>query len=100
MVWNVETFNAPGSRIIIVAVHVGAVKLYVQSVEALRKMERRGEDRMNLIVIDGFLCFASTPRPPNVLQIVTLVLCFPYFTDNFNKGKINFPCTRRAQAVP
>jgi hypothetical protein len=50
-------------RNIIVAVHIGAVKLYVPLVEALRKMEMRGEDMMNLIVINGFLCFASPPTP-------------------------------------
>jgi hypothetical protein len=39
----ISAFNAQGSREIIVAVHVGAVKIYVASVEALRKKERQGE---------------------------------------------------------
>jgi hypothetical protein len=40
--WN-SAFNAQGSRLIIVVVHVGAVKIYVAAtVEALRKKERTG----------------------------------------------------------
>jgi hypothetical protein len=35
--------DAQGSRGIIVAVQVGAVKIYVAEVEALRKKERQGE---------------------------------------------------------
>ncbi len=50
-VWNAETqykmlisaFNAQGSRGNIVAVQVGAVKIYVAAAEALRKKERQGE---------------------------------------------------------
>jgi hypothetical protein len=39
--WN-SAFNAQGSRLIIVVVHVGAVKIYVAAVEALRKKEKTG----------------------------------------------------------
>ncbi len=35
-----SAFNAQGSRVIIVVVQVGAVKIYVAPVEALRKNER------------------------------------------------------------
>jgi hypothetical protein len=35
-----SAFNAQGSRVIIVVVQVGAVKIYVAGVEALRKKER------------------------------------------------------------
>jgi hypothetical protein len=35
--------NAQGSRVIIVVVHVGAVKTYVAAVEALRKNKRQDE---------------------------------------------------------
>jgi predicted oxidoreductase (fatty acid repression mutant protein) len=38
-----SVFNAQSSRIIIVVVQVGAVKIYVAAVEALRKMERGNE---------------------------------------------------------
>jgi hypothetical protein len=38
-----SAFNAQGSRIITVIVQVGAVKIYVTAVEALRKKERRDE---------------------------------------------------------
>jgi hypothetical protein len=34
--------NAQGSRLIIVVVQVGAVKIYVAAVEALKKKERGG----------------------------------------------------------
>ncbi len=37
----ISAFNAQGSRGIIVAVHVGAVKIYVAAVEALRKEKPR-----------------------------------------------------------
>jgi hypothetical protein len=40
--WN-SAFNAQGSRLIIVVVQVGAVKIYVAEVEALRKKERQDE---------------------------------------------------------
>jgi hypothetical protein len=40
--WN-SAFNAQGSRVIIVVVQVGAVKIHVAAVEALRKKERGDE---------------------------------------------------------
>jgi hypothetical protein len=40
--WN-SAFNAQGSRIIIIIVHVRAVKIYVAAVEALMKKERGDE---------------------------------------------------------
>jgi hypothetical protein len=39
----ISAFNAQGSRGNIVAVQVGAVKIYVAAVEVLRKKERQGE---------------------------------------------------------
>ncbi len=38
-----SAFNAQGSRGIIAAVQVGAIKIYVTAVEAVRKKERQGE---------------------------------------------------------
>ncbi len=38
-----SAFNAQGSRWIIVALQVGAVKIYAATVEALKKKERQGE---------------------------------------------------------
>jgi hypothetical protein len=35
-----SAFNAQGSRLFIVVVHLGAVKIYVAAVEALRQKER------------------------------------------------------------
>ncbi len=40
-----SAFNAQGSRLIIVALQVGAVKIYVAIVEALNKKERQGESQ-------------------------------------------------------
>jgi len=40
--WN-SAFNAQGSRLIIVVVQVGAVKICVAAMEALRKKERQDE---------------------------------------------------------
>jgi hypothetical protein len=42
--WN-SAFNAQGSRVIIVIVQVGAVKIYVAAVEAVRKKEKQDEIR-------------------------------------------------------
>ncbi len=39
----ISAFNAQGSRGFIVVVQVGAVKIHVAAVEALRKKERQGE---------------------------------------------------------
>jgi hypothetical protein len=35
-------FNAQGSRVIIIVLQVGAMKIYVAALEALRKKERGG----------------------------------------------------------
>jgi hypothetical protein len=40
--WS-STVNAQGSRVIILVVQVGAVKIYLAAVEALRKKERQDE---------------------------------------------------------
>ncbi len=49
-------FNAQGSRLIIVVVQLGAVKIYVAAVEVLRKNERQDETQFTT-KIDGFLSF-------------------------------------------
>jgi hypothetical protein len=40
--WN-SAFNAQGLKVVIVVVQVGAVKIYVARVEALRKKQRQDE---------------------------------------------------------
>jgi hypothetical protein len=40
-----STFNAQGSRIIIVVVQVGAVEIYVAALKAVRKNERQDESQ-------------------------------------------------------
>jgi len=42
-----SAFNAQGSRLIIVVVLVGAVKIYVAAVEALRKKDRGDETQVS-----------------------------------------------------
>jgi hypothetical protein len=51
-----SAFNAQGSRLIIVVVQLGAVKIYVAAMEALRKKERQDETQFTT-KIDGFLSF-------------------------------------------
>jgi len=41
-----SAFNAQGLRLIIVVVQLGAVKIYVAAVEALRKKERQDETQI------------------------------------------------------
>ncbi len=62
--WN-SAVNAQGSRVIIVFVQVGAVKIYVTAVEALRKKDRQDETQFTT-KIDGFLSF-TLPLNANVL---------------------------------
>jgi len=51
-----SAFNAQGSRVIIVVVQLGAVKIYVAAVEALRRTERQDETQFTT-KIDDFLSF-------------------------------------------
>jgi hypothetical protein len=90
-----SAFNAQGSRGIIVAVQVGAVKIYVAAVEgeALRTTERK-TDRVKLMVFSvsftplecQSICFAVLFFFLNLTLFMTklrvLVLSFPDFADN------------------
>jgi predicted proteasome-type protease len=51
-----KVFNAEGSRLIIVVVQLGTVKINVAVVEALKKKERNDETQFTT-KIDGFLSF-------------------------------------------
>jgi len=51
-----SAFNAQGSRLIIVVVQLGAVKIHVAAVEALRKKERQDETQFTT-KIDSFQSF-------------------------------------------
>jgi len=44
-----QHFNAQGWRVIIVVVQLGAVKIYVAAVEALRKKERQDETHFTIL---------------------------------------------------
>jgi hypothetical protein len=49
-----SAFNARGSRLLIVVVKLGSVKIYVAAVEALREKERHDETQFTT-KIDGVL---------------------------------------------
>jgi hypothetical protein len=53
-----SAFNAQGSRLIIVALQLGAVKIYAARLEALKKKERQGETK--------FTTKTEVPPPLNV----------------------------------
>ncbi len=53
--WN-SAFNAQGSRLIIVVVQLGAMKIFDAAVEELGKKERQDETQFTT-KIDGFLSF-------------------------------------------
>jgi hypothetical protein len=91
--WS-SAVNARGSRLIIVVVQVGAVKIYVAVVEALRKKETQYETQF-ITKIDGFLSFIppwmlmyfflqvfKKSYPVYMTKLRVLVLCFSYFMDN------------------
>jgi hypothetical protein len=90
-----SAFNAQGSRLIIVVVQLGAVKINVATVEALRKKERQDEN--SVYYQNWWFFFEFHPAlNANVLfcrfflinltlcmtKLRVLVLCFSYFTDN------------------
>jgi hypothetical protein len=51
-----SAFNTRGSRLLIVVVKLGSVKINVAGVKALRKKERHDETQF-ITKIDGFLSF-------------------------------------------
>jgi hypothetical protein len=53
-----SALNAQGSRLIIIVVHIRAVKIYVAVVEELRK------DRMKLNLPPKLMAFSVSPPPP------------------------------------
>jgi len=63
--WN-SAFNAQGSRVIVVVVQVGAVKIYVGALEALRKNERRDETQFTQkwLLFGALNPHAPAPPPP------------------------------------
>jgi len=88
-----SAFNAQGSRLIIVVVQLGAVKIYVAAMDALRKKERQDETQFTT-KIDGFLSFIPIwtllyffcrfflNLTLCMTKLRVQVLCFSYFTDN------------------
>ncbi len=64
-----------------VAAHVGAVKIYVTAVEALREKERRGQNRMKLSLAQKSGAFLSM-TPNNVLFLQVFFRISPGFGPN------------------
>ncbi len=108
--WNLA-FNARGSRLFIVVVKLGSVKIYVAAVEALRRKKKQDESQFTT-KIDSFLSFI--PRwmlmyfflqvfKKNLTLCMTklrvLVLCFSYFTDNSNTYP-SFPSWTLQSQIP
>jgi hypothetical protein len=60
MKYWISAFNAQGSREIIIVAQVGAVKIYVATMEPLKKKEREGEAQKPS-KCDGFLSFTLAP---------------------------------------
>jgi hypothetical protein len=56
------SINAQGSRVIAVVVPVGAVKIYVAEVEAIRKKERGGETQFTRQTRVLVIYFCKIPR--------------------------------------
>ncbi len=91
-----SAFNAQGSKLIIISVQVGAVKIYVAAVDALRKQEREDETQFTEKVVwvpvislgsifilnymfDALLCQNWPFSPPNRLTLrTTLLLSLPF----------------------
>jgi hypothetical protein len=101
--WN-SAFNAQGSKVIIVVVQVGAVKIYVAAVQGLRKKETQDETQFTTklvekllwvpiisfckifipsYVFDALLCRNWPFSPPNHLTIWITLL---YIELNFRHG--------------
>jgi hypothetical protein len=76
---KLSIFNAQGSRVVIVVVRVGAVKIYVAAVEALRKNERQDETQFYY----QNWWFSEFHNPPIPLLFNTNIL-FCWFLFFFN----------------
>ncbi len=85
--WN-SAFYAPGSRLIIVVVQLGAAKIYVAAVEALRKKERQDETQF-ITNIDGFLSFIP-PLNSNVLFWRAFFNSHPVYDQTQGSGAVFF----------
>ncbi len=67
--WN-SAFNAQGSRVIIVVVQVGEVKIYVAALEALRKKERQEETQLEKLVWVPVIAFCKIFIPSYAFDAV------------------------------
>jgi hypothetical protein len=68
-----SAFNAQGSKLITVALQVGAVKIYAATVEALKKKERQGETQ--------FITKIEVP-PPLKANVFYFFWISPYLWSN------------------
>jgi hypothetical protein len=91
-------------EVTIVVVHVGAVKIYVVTVEALRKKERRVKTGWNAVWHKKW-CISEFDPPWRLMyfcggfffnltrfwtKLRVLMPCFPYFTENSTKHPENW----------
>ncbi len=83
------TFNAEGSRVSIVAVHIRGVKIRVAAVEALRTKERGGEAGMKLNLPQTPIVYWVSPRlNANVLFCISsgFFLSHPVYDQSQGSG--------------
>ncbi len=87
-----SAFNAQGWRLIIVALQVGAVKIYAATVKALKKKERQGEIEFTIkteplppphpLNANAFYFFESRPSydqtPGSSVVVLTLQIILLY----------------------
>jgi hypothetical protein len=86
--WN-SAFNA---QVIIVVVQIGAVEIYVAAVEALRKREREGQNRMKLSsrqkkMVHFWLSPSISPRPATPWRLMYFFAeFFLWMSPNFGRN--------------
>jgi len=83
-----SAFNAQGSRLIIVVVQLGALKIYVAAVETLRKRKDNDETQFTT-KIDAFLSFIPTLNA-NVLFCRFFFKCHPVYDQTQGSGAVFF----------
>jgi hypothetical protein len=66
--WGNFIKSAQGSRVVIVVVHVGTVKIYVAAMVALMGKEKGGQNRMKLSLSPKTMVFFWVPPAPFILM--------------------------------
>jgi len=89
-VWNAETkhFDAQSTKLIIVVVQLGAVKIHVTAVEVLTVKERQGENESNTKTY-SFLSFIPALKA-NVLFLQVFKKSHPVYDHTQGYGAVFF----------